>query len=274
MTAHRVRTGDGIELHVIDEGRGRPLLFVPGFAQAASCFARQAADLSDGFRVVRADPRGHGSSAKPGHGYRVGRMAADLDDVVRTLGLDDIVLVAHSMGCAIAWAYLEQIPSAPVSALVIVDRPPVLTGPAGSGAIFGTDEVYALAAALRSPTGRDVLAGFIRGMFSPGVPESDIAALIEDSLRLPPDLAAELYLNTRFGSWEDFLPRVSVPTLVISGEASTIPVEAMKHTAELVPGARLEVFGAAEGGSHFMFWENPARFNRLIRDFAGLKGPF
>jgi hypothetical protein len=30
-----------------------------------------------------------------------------------------------------------------------------------------------------------------------------------------------------------------VPTLVIAGEASMIPVAAMRHTAEFIPGARL-----------------------------------
>jgi non-heme chloroperoxidase len=56
------------------------------------------------------------------------------------------------------------------------------------------------------------------------------------------------------------------------GEVSMIPVEAMRRTAGLIPRARLEIFGAGEGGSHFMFWENPAQFNHLIRDFAGPKG--
>jgi non-heme chloroperoxidase len=36
-----------------------------------------------------------------------------------------------------------------------------------------------------------------------------------------------------------------------------------------IPGARLEVFGAEEGGGHFMFMENPRRFNALVREFLG-----
>jgi len=31
----------------------------------------------------------------------------------------------------------------------------------------------------------------------------------------------------------------------------------------------VEVFAEAEGGSHFMFIENPAKFNRLVAEFIG-----
>ena len=32
-------------------------------------------------------------------------------------------------------------------------------------------------------------------------------------------------------------------------------------------GSRLEIFEEAEGGNHFMFMENPERFNRLVDEF-------
>jgi pimeloyl-ACP methyl ester carboxylesterase len=39
--------------------------------------------------------------------------------------------------------------------------------------------------------------------------------------------------------------------------------------ASQTPGARVEIFEEAEGGQHFMFVENPAKFNRILADFMG-----
>jgi alpha-beta hydrolase superfamily lysophospholipase len=43
-------------------------------------FAHQVEGLRDQFRVIVYDHRGHGESEKPRHGYRVARLAKDLDD--------------------------------------------------------------------------------------------------------------------------------------------------------------------------------------------------
>ena len=71
------------------------------------------------------------------------------------------------------------------------------------------------------------------------------------------------------GSW-DLVPATGLPVLVFGGELATIfPPDAARWIAAQVPGARLSIFGADEGGSHFLFWENAERFNRELRAFLG-----
>jgi pimeloyl-ACP methyl ester carboxylesterase len=36
-----------------------------------------------------------------------------------------------------------------------------------------------------------------------------------------------------------------------------------------IPGAQVVIFETEEGGNHFMFMENPEKFNRIVRDFMG-----
>jgi hypothetical protein len=36
-----------------------------------------------------------------------------------------------------------------------------------------------------------------------------------------------------------------------------------------VAGSKVEIFEENEGGNHFMFMENPDKFNRIVRDFMG-----
>ncbi len=43
----------------------------------------------------------------------------------------------------------------------------------------------------------------------------------------------------------------------------------MVAIARPIRGSRVEIFDEHEGGSHFMFLENPTKFNRLVTEFLG-----
>ena len=73
-------TNDGIRLHYIEAGSGKPLVMIPGWSQTAAQFRAQLAGLSDRYRVIAIDMRGHGESDKPDHGYRIQRLSADVHD--------------------------------------------------------------------------------------------------------------------------------------------------------------------------------------------------
>jgi pimeloyl-ACP methyl ester carboxylesterase len=67
----------------------------------------------------------------------------------------------------------------------------------------------------------------------------------------------------------DVIPRIALPTLVVGGRVSLVPWKSVAWTATQIPGARLEIFEEEEGGQHFMFVENPEKFNRLLVEFIG-----
>ena len=68
----------------------------------------------------------------------------------------------------------------------------------------------------------------------------------------------------------DIVPALGLPVLVFGGELATIfPSESAAWIAAQIPGATLSIFSAAEHGSHFMFWENPQKFNAELRRFLG-----
>jgi pimeloyl-ACP methyl ester carboxylesterase len=59
-----------------------------------------------------------------------------------------------------------------------------------------------------------------------------------------------------------------LPTLVIGGRVSLIPWKSLAWIAKQIPGAQLEIFEENEGGSHFMFVENPTKFNQIVSKFV------
>jgi pimeloyl-ACP methyl ester carboxylesterase len=85
-----------------------------------------------------------------------------------------------------------------------------------------------------------------------------------------PGLAAEIkdgYFTT--SDWRDVIPRIDIPTLIVGGRASLVGWRSQVWIGSQIRGSSVEIFEEDEGGNHFMFMENPEKFNRLVKDFMG-----
>lgn len=269
-----VTTNDGYKLAYSERGSGEPLLMIPGWSQSAAMFKHQIAGLSDRYRVITLDMRGHGESDKPEHGYRISRLAKDLYDAIHELQLDGINLLGWSMGCSVIWSYLDLFGTEHLKRLVLVDEPAwVMHTPdqdqdtiANTGAIVDANALVGLYNALRSD--RDATTtGFVGSMLTPEIDPSDKAWIIAENLKMPSEYAARLVLNHGSLDWRDVIQRITLPTLVIGGKRSHVNHQSQIWIHQQIPGSRLEIFD--QGGSHFMFMENPERFNQVIREFIG-----
>jgi pimeloyl-ACP methyl ester carboxylesterase len=88
-----------IELYYEDHGSGQPVVLIHGYPLDGHSWERQTtALLAAGYRVITYDRRGFGRSSQPTVGYDYDTFAADLDAVLTTLDLTDVVLVGFSMG--------------------------------------------------------------------------------------------------------------------------------------------------------------------------------
>jgi pimeloyl-ACP methyl ester carboxylesterase len=109
---HRI-TGDGVELAVLDEGEGEPVLLLHGFPDSHTLWRHQVSSLTDaGYRVVAPDLRGFGASDKPVEvdAYRGGKSVSDLTKVLDALGIERAHVVGHDWGAGIAWAFAAMVP--------------------------------------------------------------------------------------------------------------------------------------------------------------------
>jgi non-heme chloroperoxidase len=88
-----------IELSYKDQGEGQPVVLIHGYPLDGDSWEKQTrALLAAGYRVVTYDRRGFGGSSKAGSGYDYDTFAADLNAVLETLDLRDVILVGFSMG--------------------------------------------------------------------------------------------------------------------------------------------------------------------------------
>jgi pimeloyl-ACP methyl ester carboxylesterase len=88
-----------IELYYEDHGAGQPVVLIHGYPLDGHSWERQTRELlAAGYRVITYDRRGFGQSSKVHSGYDYDTFAADLNTVLETLDLREVVLVGFSMG--------------------------------------------------------------------------------------------------------------------------------------------------------------------------------
>jgi non-heme chloroperoxidase len=88
-----------VELYYEDHGSGQPVVLIHGYPLDGHSWERQTRVLLDaGYRVITYDRRGFGRSSKVGTGYDYDTFAADLNALLETLDLREVILVGFSMG--------------------------------------------------------------------------------------------------------------------------------------------------------------------------------
>jgi pimeloyl-ACP methyl ester carboxylesterase len=276
-TPGQVTTSDGVQLHYLEAGSGKPILMIPGWSQSAEQFKYQLSGLSDRYRVIAVDMRGHGESDKPEFGYKISRLAKDVRDMIEALDLDEVNILGHSMGSSVIWNYYDMFGPERLSKLLLIDQMPMITSNPvwseqeriDSGAIFDPQSLYETINALAGPDGVETTRGFIGNMVTKSIAPEEKEWIIERNLRMPRHLASTLLYNHATQDWRDLIPRLELPTLVVGGRVSVVPWRSQEWVAEQIPGARLEIFEEEEGGNHFMFIEGHDKFNAIVADFVG-----
>ena len=258
-----VEVAPGVTLRYWEAGAGRALVMLPGLGHAASLYKYQLEGLCDEFRVIALDPRGHGESDKPEGGYNYHTLAKDLDGFLRALDLNDVTILGHSGGCKIILTYLELYGDSRLRAIVFSDDSPCHL----RDGIFSADQALAAIDAFQGPDAIAFSKGFSDQFLTDDAEESAKEAFYREGLKLPRPYLAKLFRWAAFGDWWDAYALVKVPTLVIGGRVSKVPVKIAQGIHEAVPGSSFVVFEADEGGGHAMFWEGPQKYNDSLRTF-------
>ena len=271
-----MRIGDDVTLHYVEAGEGTPLIIIPSWSLTGAAYKHQLSALSRTRRVIALDMRGHGESSTPETGYRVSRLAADLRALIEALDVPEVDLLGHSIGSSIIWSYYDLYGDYRLRRLVFVDQAPSVTAkPDWSEAernLYGCllPDLPALAEFyldVLAAESAEATAPVIARLFSPSLPNDELLWFASEIVKLPRRHAADLLYNHCTLDWRDVIKTIRLPSLVVGAEASIFSAESQRWIAAQIPGAAVEIFAANEGGSHFMCYENPAKFNALVEAF-------
>jgi non-heme chloroperoxidase len=269
-----VTTRDGTEIYYKDWGSGSPVVFIHGWPLNADAWEDQMKAVAEnGFRGIAHDRRGHGRSSQPWDGYDFDTFADDLNDLIETLDLRDISLVAHSMGGGELARYIGRHGTGRVSRAVLLSAiPPLMlktaANPEGVPAeVF--EDIKAGILKERSQFWKDSSEGF----FSANRPGNKVTQGNRDAfwfMAMHESIKAGLDCVTAF-SETDFtedLKKFDIPTLIVHGDDDQIvPIDATaRKSAALIQNATLKVY---EGGSHgiALVPGDKERFNRDLLEF-------
>jgi non-heme chloroperoxidase len=266
----------GAVLHALEEGVGQPLVMIPGWSQSAAEFGRNITELAKSRRVIALDMRSHGESPDAASGHRIQRLAKDLEEVLAILGIDSADVLGHSMGSSIIWSYLDLFGTKRLRRLVIVDQAPMVAALPGwdedTKKKFGcllpdVQSVAGFCDAVRATGSVDGTMDILKGMFTASLPEQDLRWIASENLKMPRAAAADLLFDHCLNDWRDVITETRLPALVIGGRKSIFSPESQEWIASVNPNARASIYEAHEGGGHFMFFENPRRFNDEVAAF-------
>jgi len=113
--------GNGIQIQLaLWEGRGKTILCIHGLTANCRFWDCQASALSPTHRVLAMDLRGRGLSDTPPTGYSLREHGEDILALLNDQGLDQPVLMGHSLGAFIALAFAAEHPQR-VDRLILVD---------------------------------------------------------------------------------------------------------------------------------------------------------
>jgi pimeloyl-ACP methyl ester carboxylesterase len=115
---------DGVKIHYVTAGKGPLVVLIHGFPDYWYSWRAQMPELAKHFQVVAIDQRGYNKSDKPQgvDNYKMTKLVADVDAVVRHFKQDKAIIVGHDWGGMVAWTYAMTFPEK-TDRLVILNLP-------------------------------------------------------------------------------------------------------------------------------------------------------
>jgi pimeloyl-ACP methyl ester carboxylesterase len=254
----------GVRLEYVEQGPadGMPVIFLHGVTDSWRSFELLLGRLPGSIRAFAVSLRGHGDSSRPDIGYRYRDFSEDVRAFMDVMGLEQAVVVGHSMGASVAQRLIVDHPHR-VSRLVLMGSFATISGnPTVAG--FVTNEILLLADPIAPAFAREwqlsTLANPTDAAF--------LDTVVHETLKVP----ARVWHQTFSGflatpDFSDELRRVGVPVLLVWGDRDSYATRSDQEALQRVmPGARLVVL---EGTGHAVHWEDPRRVVAELVRFLG-----
>lgn len=109
-----ITTSDSVKLFINIKGSGTPCLFIHGGpGQGSYYWEKFAGDICENnFKMIYLDQRGSGRSTSPeNNNYSLDRMIQDFEEVRKSLGINDWLIMGHSFGGILQTTYAQNNPT-------------------------------------------------------------------------------------------------------------------------------------------------------------------
>ena len=252
-----------LEFGVVDQGQGKPILFVHGFPLSHAMWNAQIPVFAAEHRVIVPDLRGFGDSVDTEGTVSMEDFADDLAAILDDLQVaEPVVFCGLSMGGYIAFQFVRKYRRR-LRGLVLcdtrasADTPDVVENRlkvarlvVESGTQAVADVMLPKAFGPKTYAERPEVVEAVRSMMIASDPTGVAAA--SRGMAVRPDMTS-------------LLPSIDLPTLVIVGaDDGLTPPSEMRRMADAIPGAQFKTIPDA---GHVTPLENPTAFNAVLAQF-------
>ena len=259
---------DGARIAWRDSGRGTPLVLLHGLMAHAGFFEGQQG-LSEEFRIIALDLRGHGESAAPdSEPPSVERMAADVAELAEALDLEGAIGVGWSLGATILWHVLAGAAGRRFAGAVVVDMTARVRNDAEWDLGLSAEACEARSLAIQDDFESFALTAgqaiFAQPVAAAHRDLADWASL--QFARNDAEAIASVWASLIRQDVRALLERIQHPTLIVHGGRSELYGEdTASHLVAALPHARAVRF---EQSGHAPHLEEPELFNTTLKTFA------
>jgi len=255
-----VTAPDGCRLAYRDVGvaGGEVLVLLHSLGVDGTMWEPCAARLTDSFRVIVPDSRGHGASG-PSPQTSVGLWAEDIATVLDHAGARNSLVAGVSMGGIQALAYAAAYPGS-LRGLVVADSFASLP------AEIAMAKIASFTAQARTTPMAEVAAAYVADtLLEPVSPAADavrraMAGVDADSFAAAVDACFGVQIDDR-------LSDVTVPVRVLWGEHDAKTPRTLSES--IVRQLELATLDVVPGAGHLSNVDNPAGFATELREFSG-----
>jgi len=260
--AQRIRAGD-VQLQARIDGREGPwVVLIHALGANLTLWDDTARHLSDRYRVLRFDLRGHGGSDAPVGAYTMTRLADDAVALMDALDIGQAHVCGVSVGGMVAQTLGVRHADRLLSLTLVdtIDHTPMEAHPMWANRI-GQAEAHGMAGMAPSTMERWLTQPF-RAQHPDQVERINrmlLATPVQGYVGVAQAIVAF--------DLADAIGRIHCPTLVVTGDKDEgAPVSMAQSIAQKIPGAKLEVLPDA---AHLSFIEQPERFHAIFDAFLG-----
>jgi 3-oxoadipate enol-lactonase len=242
-----------IELAYSDGGAGEALILIHGLGGGGRSWCRQIEELSQAYRVIALDLRGHGQSGhRAEEAISIRSLAAEVISLLHGLGIEQGHFCGHSLGGMIALEIWVRAGSL-MRSLILADTTAFFPPP------------HMLEEFLRQFDQLD-MAGWGRVLAPRLLRRGAPVALIEEVVETISATSRAVYRQALVAAFQaDYrwlLPLIDLSTLILVGEEDrAMPWGYARYLQSRISNAALRVVPQA---GHLSHQENPQEFNRLL----------
>ena len=264
MEQHRTIEIDGRTVHYRDEGRNnnKTLVLLHGFLQSLDVWSSYVLSYMNSMRIITIDLPGHGLTANFCDVHTMDFMAKIVKEVLQHAGVDQCVMVGHSMGGYVSLAFAEKYPYS-LRGLGLIN--------AHAMADDAAHRVYREQVCAQVMDNRaSFIVDFVPNLFHPdrrGALYQDIKDLKDQCLETSTEaiIAAQRGMKERPSRME-ILEKLEVPVLLVYGkEDNRIPLEIAVTQAMFPRHTEMLLLDKVE---HMAFMEEREYVKPRIKNFV------